>query len=87
MRVYDPCTLICTTKQRRVKSLGTNIRTIPKNRPTNFEPKRLKPELDIVEKPENRVQGQYTREYNRERLRMWEIIHIFTHSWRRYSYT
>ena len=23
--------------------------------PTNFEPKRLKPKLDIVEKPENRV--------------------------------
>ena len=28
--------------------------------PTNFEPKRLKPELDIVE-PENRVQGPYSR--------------------------
>ena len=24
--------------------------------PTNFEPKRLKPKVDIVEKPENRVQ-------------------------------
>ena len=29
--------------------------TIPKNMATNFELKRLKPKLDIVEKPENRV--------------------------------
>ena len=29
--------------------------TIPKNMPTNFQLKRLKLKLDIVEKPENRV--------------------------------
>ena len=29
---------------------------------------------------DNRAQGQYVREYKRERLRMWEIIHIRTHS-------
>ena len=39
----------------RTKSFGTNIRTIPKNMPTNFELKRYKLKLDIVEKPENRV--------------------------------
>ena len=32
-----------------------NIGTIPKNMPTNFQLKRLKLKLDIVEKPENRV--------------------------------
>ena len=32
-----------------------NIGTIPKNMPTNFQPKQLKLKLDIVEKPENRV--------------------------------
>ena len=48
---------ICATKQSRTKSLATNIGTIPKNMPTNFEPKLLKPKLDIVEKAENRVQG------------------------------
>ena len=42
-------------KQSRTKSLATNIRTIPKNMPTNFQLKRLKLKLDIVEKPENRV--------------------------------
>ena len=45
-------------KQSDTKSLSTNIGTIPKNMPTNFddfELKRLKPKLDIVKKPENRV--------------------------------
>ena len=37
------------------ESLAMNIGTIPKNMPTNFQPKRLKLKLDIVEKPENRV--------------------------------
>ena len=46
---------ICATKQSRTKSFTTNSGTIPKNMPTNFELKRLKPKLDIVEKPENRV--------------------------------
>ena len=46
---------ICAMKQSRTKSLATNIRTIPKNMPTNFQLKRLKLKLDIVEKPENRV--------------------------------
>ena len=46
---------ICATKQSRTKSFSTNIGTIPKNMPTNFELKRYKPKLDIVEKPENRV--------------------------------
>ena len=36
------------TKRRRTKSLATNIQTIPRNMPTNFEPKRLKPKFDIV---------------------------------------
>ena len=35
--------------------MATNIGTISRNMPTNFELKRLKPKLDIVEKPENRV--------------------------------
>ena len=38
-------------KRCQTKSFGTNIGTIPENMPTNFEPKRLKPKLDIVEKP------------------------------------
>ena len=42
-------------KQSETKSLGTNIGTIPKNMLTNFELKQLKPKLDIVKKPENRV--------------------------------
>ena len=46
---------ICATKQSRTKSFSTNIGTIPKNMPTNFELKRLKPKLDIVKKPEKRV--------------------------------
>ena len=46
---------ICVTNQSRTKSFSTNIGTIPKNMPTNFELKRLEPKLDIVEKPENRV--------------------------------
>ena len=46
---------ICATKQSRTKSFSTTIGTIPKNMPTNFELKLLKPKLDIVEKPENRV--------------------------------
>ena len=43
------------TKQSRTKCLAKNIGTIPKNMPTNFQLKRLKLKLDIVEKPENRV--------------------------------
>ena len=46
---------ICATKQSGTKPLSTNIGTILKNMPTNFELKRLKPKLDIVKKPENRV--------------------------------
>ena len=49
---------ICATKHYPTESLAmlaTNIGTIPKNMPTNFQPKRLKLKLDIVEKPENRV--------------------------------
>ena len=46
---------ICATKQSRTKSFSTNIGTITKNMPTNFELKRLKPKLDIAKKPENRV--------------------------------
>ena len=46
---------ICATKLSETKSLSTNIGTIPKNIPTNFELKRLKPKLDIVKKLENRV--------------------------------
>ena len=46
---------ICATKHYPTKSLAMNIGTIPKNMPTNFQPKRLKLKLDIVEKPENRV--------------------------------
>ena len=42
-------------KQSGTKSLSTNIGTILKNMPTNFELKRLKPKLNIVKKPENRV--------------------------------
>ena len=42
-------------KQSGTKSLSANIGTIPKNMPTNFELKRLKPKLDIVKKPENRL--------------------------------
>ena len=40
-----------------IKSLAANIGIISRNIPTNFELKRLKvkPKLDIVEKPENRV--------------------------------
>ena len=45
----------CATKQLPTESLATNIGTIPKNMPTNFQLKRLKLKLDIVEKPENRV--------------------------------
>ena len=46
---------ICATKQSRIESLATNIGTIPKNVPINFQLKRLKLNLDIVEKPANRV--------------------------------
>ena len=46
---------ICATKRRRAKFLATNIGVIARNIPTNFKPERLKPKLDIVEKPENRV--------------------------------
>ena len=46
---------ICARKRRRAKSLATNIGTIPKNMSTNFQLKRLKLILSIVEKPENRV--------------------------------
>ena len=51
--------------------------------PTNFEPKRLKPKLNIVENPENREQDP-TREYHHENPRMWEIIHIRENSWGRF---
>ena len=37
------------------KILGYNIGTIPKNMSTKFQLKRSKLNLDIVEKPENRV--------------------------------
>ena len=40
----------CATKQSRTKSLATNIGTILKDMPTNFQLKRLKLKLDIVEK-------------------------------------
>ena len=40
--------------------MATNVETISKV-PTSFEPKRLKPKLNIVEKPENRVQVPYSR--------------------------
>ena len=46
---------ICATKHYPTESLAMNIETIPKNMPTNFQPKRLKLKLDIVEKPGNRV--------------------------------
>ena len=46
---------ICATKHYPTESLTMNIGTIPKNMPTNFQPKQLKLKLDIVEKPENRV--------------------------------
>ena len=46
---------LCARKRCRAKSLATNIGTIPKNMSTNFQLKRLKLNLDIVEKPENRV--------------------------------
>ena len=46
---------IYATKQSRTKSLATNIGTIPKNMPHNFQLKRLKLKLDIVNKTENRV--------------------------------
>ena len=46
---------IYARKRRRAKSLTANIGTIPKNMSTNFQIKRLKLNLDIVEKPENRV--------------------------------
>ena len=46
--------------RRRAKFLATNIGIISRNMPihTNFKLKRLKPKLDIVEKPENRVHKQ-----------------------------
>ena len=48
----------CATKQSRTKPLTTNIGTTPKDMPTNFQLKRLKLKLDIVEKltdpPKNR---------------------------------
>ena len=49
-------THICATKRHRAKSLATNIISISRNIPPDIEPKlRLKPKLDIAEKPENRV--------------------------------
>ena len=44
-------TRICAMKRCRTKSFGTitNIGTIPKNMPTNFEPKQLKPKLDMTD--------------------------------------
>ena len=41
---------ICARKRRRAKSLATNIGTISKDMPTNFQLKQLKLKLDIVEK-------------------------------------
>ena len=46
---------ICARKRRREKSFASNIVTIPENMSSNFQLKRLKLKLDIVEKPENRV--------------------------------
>ena len=49
---------ICATKQFRSKSFSRTLELSQcnaTNTPTNFEPKRLKPKLDNVEKPENRV--------------------------------
>ena len=48
-------TNIRATKRRRAKSFATNIGTVLRNMPTNFEPKQSKLKLDIVKKPENRV--------------------------------
>ena len=45
------------TKRYRTTSSGTNIGTITNNKPTHFEPKRLKPKLDNVKRPVNRVPG------------------------------
>ena len=51
---------VCATKQSDTKSLSTNIETIPKNVLPILSNelkrvKQLKPKLDIVKKPENRV--------------------------------
>ena len=48
---------ICATKQSRTKSFSTKHWNYSKEHAyhANFELKRLKPKLDIVEKPENRV--------------------------------
>ena len=54
-------TKICVCRSSRIsvrhrtKSLSTNIGTISKNMPTNFDPKQLKLKRDIIEKPENWV--------------------------------
>ena len=60
---------ICATKQSRTKSFSTNIGTIPKNMPTNFELERLKPKLDIFKIPENRVH-ELTDSLSRRRARV-----------------
>ena len=53
------------------------VRTLElsKDHTHQFEPKRLKLKLDIVEKPEDQCRDR-KREYNRESPRMWEIIYI-----------
>ena len=68
---------ICATKQSRTKSLATNIGTIPKNMLTNFQLKRLKLKLDIVEKPENRVHKMTDSNWARLRMDLnLKLIHM-----------
>ena len=62
---------ICATKQLPTESLATNIGTIPKNMPTNFQLKRLKLKLDIVEKPENRSVHKLTDSNVARARRVW----------------
>ena len=66
---------ICATKHYPTESLAMNIGTIPKNMPTNFQPKRLKLKLDIVEKPENRVHK--LTDSNGALMKMpWEVMNL-----------
>ena len=65
------------TKQSGTKSLGTNIESIPKNVHTNFELKRLKPKLDIVKKPENRVHELTDSNVSRSLGMFLEIVQMF----------
>ena len=61
-----PCAKVCVRAgirvylrdeeiRNKILQFNMNIAIIPKNMPTNFELKQLKPKLDIVKKPENRV--------------------------------